>query len=239
MGTPLSSSRIREFDSYLKSNNSPIDLFGDFFDCLAFLIGEGYSFNAKLKSIMRDIIFDSKEVADDFRRRYTDHYTSIVALVEFLGTSEDGDALHAAMQDVLDAVFAAHSGGADELKGEMVHQSLFILHITFETYSIDYKNLTPERLMEEIESNFGEHLAGAIASLSAAAVRIAKQKSSNEREMKKMAEALLYIVTQLNIVRRRRARAREAQAAPRANDPCPCGSGKKYRECCMTEGTIH
>lgn len=239
MGTPLSSSRIREFDSFLKSNNSPVDLFGDFFDCLALLIGEGYSFNEKLKSIMQDIIFDSKEAADDFRRRYKDHYTSIVALVEFLGTSEDGDALHAATQDVLDALFAAHSGSADELKGEMVHQSLFILHITFETYSIDYKNLTPERLMEEIESNFGEHLAGAIESLSAAAARIAKQKLSNEREMKKMAEALLYIVTQLNILRGQRIRSRNGTRSVEANDPCPCGSGKKYRECCMPGGTIH
>ncbi|MBI4345107.1 MAG: SEC-C domain-containing protein [Euryarchaeota archaeon] len=23
---------------------------------------------------------------------------------------------------------------------------------------------------------------------------------------------------------------------PRANDPCPCGSGKSYKDCCMKHG---
>ena len=23
---------------------------------------------------------------------------------------------------------------------------------------------------------------------------------------------------------------------PRRNDPCPCGSGKKYKKCCMSDG---
>ena len=23
----------------------------------------------------------------------------------------------------------------------------------------------------------------------------------------------------------------------RRNDPCPCGSGKKYKKCCMNKGT--
>jgi uncharacterized protein len=33
----------------------------------------------------------------------------------------------------------------------------------------------------------------------------------------------------------RRIRARETQALPKAgrNDPCPCGSGKKFKKCCM------
>ena len=26
-----------------------------------------------------------------------------------------------------------------------------------------------------------------------------------------------------------------AQAAPGRNDPCPCGSGKKYKKCCGAE----
>ncbi len=26
---------------------------------------------------------------------------------------------------------------------------------------------------------------------------------------------------------------RRAEAEPGRNDPCPCGSGKKYKQCCM------
>jgi len=28
----------------------------------------------------------------------------------------------------------------------------------------------------------------------------------------------------------------KADAAPGRNDPCPCGSGKKYKKCCGKEG---
>ena len=26
---------------------------------------------------------------------------------------------------------------------------------------------------------------------------------------------------------------------PRRNDPCPCGSGKKYKECCIRDAAYH
>jgi|GEM_PF-2139409 len=239
MAKPLDSSQIRDFDDFLKSKNSPIDIFGDFFDCLALLIGDDYSFEAKLKSTMQDIIFDSSENAKDFIRRYTDHYNSIAALFEFLASSEDGEALQAAISDVLDSLFAVYSGSVEELKDEIVHQSLFILHIIFESHSIDYKVLLPGRLMEEIEETFGEHLGVAIASLSHAAVRIDRQKSSSIRELKRMAEALLYIVAQLNSMRTRRHPDRAAGDARGEHAPCPCGSGKKFKDCCMPGRSIH
>jgi uncharacterized protein YecA (UPF0149 family) len=28
----------------------------------------------------------------------------------------------------------------------------------------------------------------------------------------------------------------QADTAPGRNDPCPCGSGKKYKKCCGTDG---
>lgn len=239
MAKPLNSSQIREFDDFLKSGNSPLDIFADFFDCLALLIGDDYSFEAKLKTTMQDIIFDSGEDAKYFLRRYTDHYNSIAALVEFLASSEDGEALQAAIGEVLDSLFAAHSGSAEELKDEIVHQSLFILHIIFESYSIDYKTLLPGRLMEEIEEAFGEHLGGAIASLSNAAVRIGRQKSSSIRELKRMAEALLYIVAQLNSMRKQRHPGRTPGDHTGVCAPCPCGSGKKFKDCCMPGRSIH
>jgi uncharacterized protein len=39
--------------------------------------------------------------------------------------------------------------------------------------------------------------------------------------------------------RERRAPIRRAEPKIGRNDPCPCGSGKKYKKCCGAEGPLH
>ncbi len=79
-----------------------------------------------------------------------------------------------------------------------------------------------------------EELCMAFETLLSCEAGLAKE-NIDQKELYRIAMLLFIVLVSLNNVRKLRLQVEADRPVPRTgrNDPCPCGSGKKYKKCCM------
>jgi preprotein translocase subunit SecA len=211
---------------------------------------ESYNIRAFLEWIQRHVLFfDSSGLEADFDEKYIDVWlgkieerimTAYLAKAEWMGEEMLGRLSRWVLLSIIDAHWRDHLLGVDELREGIYLRSYGQLDPLRE-YQRE-ATLMFEDMMYKIGKEAFEHVLRAMI-----AQPVAGDRTSRVSFDKAQAE------TAIETARRRATEVAEAgggadggprKAAPykrdqpkvKPNDPCPCGSGQKYKRCCGAKG---
>lgn len=235
---PLTPEMIEAAGKYYLREKCPDDVLDIFINNLFKIIMPFLTpkeMNRDVRQYIKKMVFDSIDHANLFLQRHMEFYNSTVRLLEEIQNPDEYQIprivkIACALLDNTGKPQKAIADllviKANEMMGEM-----------FFRYSIDLNTWKSEDYMKKITEIAGEHLAD--ITLRIIDYTISLRKKIEKKHTGLILCTLIQLAAALNKKRKEKfveamaADKARSQARPGRNDPCICGSGKKYKNCCL------
>jgi uncharacterized protein YchJ len=234
---------INKHNQYVKNLNKKYDIVEDFFYLLLISID---SKNENLKNYMGYQLEktkpDSLDEASSFLKNHHEWYLSIIRFIDKIERQNNLEQSVDIINEVYDSFFKIYDSNLKKFGKALNAFCLEMLKLIIEIYEIDIKeiDLASETFLEVLgESN------------AAKASNLILLNSEYEKKPKSfdIGEIGGYFAYSLDFIMEMRKLKKinnynknntsKVAALPNRNDPCPCGSGLKYKKCCMLKEEIH
>lgn len=244
----LNKRSIKEFSEVLKSAGVKSSVFEIFFDTITGLIDPfevGYT--KDIQKIINECMFESSDDVNIFLKKYNDFTNSVVGLVDEMLIVKDINQFDKNLSVVFKTLYD-ESQKRDSYK--ILHTKIDqVLFKTIEVYEIDMVNNfdSIDDFVDYVSEIFEDkEIALQIAMLTSISVMLKEQKI-DESELDSYFLLVVSLVSILNEFRKdefqriqddkfftpRSKQEKIEEIKVGRNDPCPCGSGKKYKKCCL------
>lgn len=231
---PLNALDIRIFADEVAAQAWKINPLELFFDSLIAVTGpeHGY-YNQMMQCLISGHDFHSLEAVQHFAGSIAHFYTQVIRLLESM---EKSDKQSIARLEQLAEVLLANAGTTKQQAKLVRRQAGVVLSLV-----VDYAGINPDKRDSDVIKSVADALGPESALVLMEMLEIDDIIRKGEGDSELLRQALVRITTGSAVVNSiRKAMYRAAQQLPRGeqervgrNDPCPCGSGKKYKKCCM------
>jgi len=164
-------------------------------------------------------------------RLYTDYYNSVTALLEDIEKEKKSERAVKKLADLAEALLGLH-GGEESAKKLCGAWLIAVLKGMVKRFNIPMKSA--KGMEEYVDGTFEP----STASMFHYAVALSGKIDGAEYERKDLiliVSLLIVLTSKVNGLRKDALEMINRGEIPETgrNDPCPCGSGKKYKNCCM------
>ncbi len=246
----LNKKSIKEFSKTLETVGAKSSVFEIFFDTIIGLIDpHKISYNKDIQKIIDECMFESTDDANTFLKEYNDFINSVVGFINDILIVEDIDKLGKEIK-IIFKTFYDESQNRDSYK--ILHTKIDqVLEKTSEVYEIDMINnfSSIDDFTKYLSGIFKDEEIGLqIAMLTSISVML-KEQDIDKSELDSYFLLVVSFVSVLNELRKDeiqrvqddkffipRSKQEDVKTIKAGrNDPCPCGSGKKYKKCCLNK----
>jgi hypothetical protein len=238
---PLDPDQLIEYNEYFVENNANIDILDDFFYYLTLLIDkdENVSFSANIADIVQDMDFDSLDEASIFIKKYTEFINSISEFIEFLEKNANNDKIDEFISELFYTFLVLYDDDIDKITPIIIANATEILKVIFDKYNISLAENDDElkQFESDINNILGENFSFLIISILTLVKKIDTELEDRNKKVPLLFTFLVVFVMNMNLLRKSEFKEknslRESRKKTGRNDPCPCGSGLKFKKCCL------
>lgn len=242
---------IQKFDTFIKKETeNSITAFDETIEIFIELINPTVSANQQsLMDRMGEYIeFNSVEEIQTFFDNYFGYQNKIIEYIE--------GSLTLSMEKDFATVIGEWAKNLlqtmpkEDRTMDVVDSVYYLYESVAEMYDVDLMK-NPENSRDAMLIAFGsEEIADMFAFMIIIAYEIEDSESEDEGELQRLVELMISFSIAMNQIRKQRYEERENKNALQnsfggavnqpgynvgRNDPCPCGSGKKYKKCCLNK----
>jgi len=232
---PLSPSLLREFADGFSRMEMPLDLLAEALSILyMFHDPDGtYSLAAKIAELNARFGLDGREDPKAPVELYTSYYQSVMALLEEMEKETKSERAVNRLSDLSEALLTLHSGpeSAEKVCGSWL---IAVLKGMVARFNIPTKS--PAAMQEYTEKTFEPSMASIFNYSVSLSGKLGKGEASLN-DLVLVISMLIILTSKVNAIRKEALDLMKKGVIPGTgrNDPCPCGSGKKYKNCCMPQ----
>jgi hypothetical protein len=242
----LTPKSIKSFTKTLKNRGMKSSALEVFFDSIIELIDPyEHNISQKIDELMQESVFDGIDDANVFLHEYSDFTNSAIGFINSLEEEEleeDGSF----ETKVVNPLFRSFCADGVDCHSILLENIDKVLQKVIEVYEIDENTLSD---INTLSDALGEEVAVAFSMLImlSVAMHSGDIKKDNFETLRANFIILCSFVSILDVFRKEELEEIEANRSfvPRKeqekvikvgrNDPCPCGSGKKYKKCCINK----
>ena len=254
----LSTKNVKEFCDVLKRAGVEKSVLEIFFDAITDLI-DPYetNFNQNMQNVMDQCRFDDTQEASGFMQKYNDFSNSSVEFINAYEAIADNDLFDKEVEPIFIAMYDA---GDRSESYRMLHEKIDqVLAKTIEVYEIDTVEINDtDKFIDYLETLFGTRTTAFQMVLLMNISIVMREHEVDPDDLVTLRANFMMLtsfVAVLNSLRKEeldhiqnnrsfvpRSMQEEIKSDRRSNpfkvgrnDPCPCGSGKKYKKCCLNK----
>ena len=245
------SKEIKNFEKLLKKlSGDKIKVFDEIIEMIISLLrGEvSANHNELIKRVTKNIQFNSIESVQEFLSSYFNLQNAIIKEFESFSEIKSSKEFDKETDRFTKTILQTIS--KKELHVVLPEAMIKIYGTVLDTYNIDFSEDT-EKTTKSIEDTFGDKdLAVLFFSTSAIIGFLKEDNSMGFDEIVKLSSPFFIFCATMNDIRKQKylkSQEHKKQYGEPANtlnynvgrnDPCPCGSGKKYKKCCLNKQQI-
>lgn len=246
---PLDAKSLKRFGRELRKLGYSYNLLEEFFDNIDSIIFQSkrHRFKELLNELIEEIDFDSNEDVEKFASKYIEFHNSVAAFLEQIENNFENI-------DEMDVIFELSEALMDEspedkkaLKEIITDECSYFFITAIKEYGFDITRMSG--VAAWIEKKFGDITANILLELVNTAGKLKDMENPPYKELKEALWLICTFAIRFNMIRK--GYLKIAHSVPKEsndeqpslfdalyenagrNDPCPCGSGKKYKKCCM------
>lgn len=243
----LTPKTLLEYNEYFTSRVVNYDIFAEFLDTLYSLIEDDYmlSINERLQSLLDRARVNSKDESLFIIEKNNDFSNSVISFLEYIENKQD-DELIEINEEFYNTFLNLYGKSVSKLKKTLLDYSENLMAYILNKYKISPAEKV-EDFLDEMDAVFGKEVASVFFMFQTLIFKlITQQEQEGETEVEGETEDEAELVQGLYefyigfVLTFNRVRKNELQSGFSntdkkigRNDPCPCGSGKKYKKCCM------
>ena len=246
---------IQKFDTFIKKETkNAITAFDETIEIFIELINPTISANQQtLMDRMGEIIeFNSVEEIQTFFNNYFGYQNKIIEYIEnslMLSSEKDFSAFIGEWAKNL-----LQTMPKEDRTMDVIDSVYYLYESVAEMYNVDLMK-NSENSRDEMLRAFGsEEVADMFIFMIIIAYEIEESEKADEGELQRLVELMISFSIAMNQIRKQRYEERQNKNALQnsfggavnqpdynvgRNDPCPCGSGKKYKKCCLNKQETH
>ena len=240
---------IQKFDRFIKKETKgELTTFDETIEILLELVNPEISANQQnlIDRMGEYIEFDGMERVQSFFDNYYGYQNSMIEYME-KGYQKSGEkAFESHVEEW--AIALLETIPEEDMKTEILDNISHLCESIAEIYSIDL-HVDPKNMRKEMISAFGAaEVSDMFSFMIIIAYEMENDDSSDELELQTLVKLMLSFGMAMNHLRKVRYEEQQNKKALQdsfggavnqpnynvgRNDPCPCGSGKKYKKCCL------
>lgn len=241
MNTNIFPYSIIKYNDYFIKKNANIESLDDFFFNIITLIEpeEDNDITEYIQDILEEIEFNSIEETDEFLSKYFEYTNSIISYFNKLEKINDEDKRINLITDIYKVFLNIYDQDFKAILSIIYSNAIDVIEVIFEKYRI-MTDTIDEEIIKVLSSEIGEENTNRILYLFDFFQDI---RNTPEKFDKTIAGAVfnnvINLILHMNMLRKKELsgirKVKKTIKAPGRNDPCPCGSGRKYKKCCLNK----
>jgi hypothetical protein len=230
-----------KYNDYFHEKNADIDLLDDFFFNIITLIDldENLNTTKNIQHMVDGMELNSIEEANAFFSEYFKYTNSIISCFSKLEKTASDDKRFNRIIDIYEVFLNIYNSDFDKMLSIIHANAIQVTEVIFDKYRI-IADTADEEIIQDLRGKAGEYNTNRILNLFGI---LQEYKDSPEIFDKLKTGSLFYsivdLVFHMNILRKKElseaGKIKKADNEPGRNDPCPCGSGLKYKKCCLNK----
>jgi len=233
-------SLIKYYDYFLEIK-ADIEILDDFFFNIITLIDPDENLNTtkNIQHMVDGMELNSIEEANAFFSEYFKYTNSIISYFSKLEKERSEDKRIKSIINIYEVFLNIYDTDFDKMRSIIHANTIEVTDVIFDKYRI-ITDTTDEEIIQDLRGKVGENNTNRILNLSGF---LQEYKDSPEKFDKLKTGALFLnvvdLVFSMNILREKElseaGKIKKADQEPGRNDPCHCGSGLKYKKCCLNK----
>jgi len=212
-----------------------LDLLTEALSILYFFHDPEAKYNLAVKIAELNVRFglENREDPQSPVRLFTDYYNSVTALLDDIVKEKKNERAVKKLAELSVALLDLHGGDGESATKVCNSWLIAVLKGMIKRFNIPAKS--PAVMQDYVDKTFEPSLASMFHYAVAMSGKISKGEAVRD-DLVLVVSLLIILTSKVNAIRKNALDLMEKGMIPETgrNDPCPCGSGKKYKNCCMT-----
>jgi uncharacterized protein YecA (UPF0149 family) len=165
-------------------------------------------------------------------RLITEFYASVTALLDDIAKEKKNERAVKKLAELSIALLDLHGGGDESAVKVCSSWLIAVLKGMIQRFNIPTKS--PSEMQDYVDRTFEPSLASMFHYAVAMSGKLSKGEAARD-DLVLVVSLLIILTSKVNTIRKDALDLMKQGILPETgrNDPCPCGSGKKYKNCCM------
>ena len=228
-----------KYNDYFFEKKADIEILDDFFFNIITLIDidENLNTTKNIQHIVDGMELNSIDEANAFFSEYFKYTNSIVSYFNKLEKERSEDKRSNSIINIYEVFLNIYDTDFDKMCSIILANTIEIIEVIFDKYGIIAES-TDEEISRDLRDKVGENNTDRILNI----FGFLQEYEDSPETFEKLKTGALFLavvdlVFNMNILRKRElseaGKIKKAENEPGRNDPCPCGSGLKYKKCCL------
>lgn len=190
-----------------------------------------YMINMRMTDFTEILDFHEIDKARHFTETYLKAYNATSEFIDYITTETDIEKLDNTIKNLIEHIITMNRDEND-LRRYISGASEFVSMI-FEEFEIETTESDTEKFVENLNRQLGERIAAGICLL---LMSLKDDETSPVKKVDDLTDPLktiFFLTTMLRAMKKDKQSKQQPAKGPGRNDPCPCGSGEKYKNCCL------
>lgn len=230
-----------KYNDYFLGKKADIDLLDDFFFNIITLIDldENLNTTKNIQHMVDGMELNSIEEANAFFSEYFKYTNSIISYFSKMEKARSEDKRINNILDIYEVFLNIYNSDFDKMRSIIHANTIAVTDVIFDKYRIS-TDTADEEIIQDLRGKVGENNTNRILNI----FGFLEEYEDSQETFDKLKTGALFLkvvdlVFNMNILRKKElseaGKIKKAGNETGRNDPCPCGSGLKYKKCCLNK----